>query len=61
VTLRPDETLGPYRITGTLGTGRMGEVYLARDTRLDRDVAVKALPAEFMANPERLKHGSAPA
>src|SRR5437867_5470386 len=36
--------LGPYEIVGAIGTGGMGEVYRARDTKLDRDVAIKVLP-----------------
>ena len=46
--------LGPYEVTGTLGAGGMGEVYRARDTRLDRDVAIKLLPDSFAADPDRL-------
>ena len=46
--------LGPYEVIASLGSGGMGEVYRARDTRLMRDVAIKALPAEFARDPERL-------
>src|SRR5437870_2176432 len=44
--------LGPYEITAPIGAGGMGEVYRARDTRLERSVALKALPAELSADPE---------
>src|SRR5262245_36262061 len=47
--------LGPYSILSAIGAGGMGEVYLARDTRLDREVAVKVLPAELASDVERLK------
>src|SRR6185503_3675058 len=42
--------LGPYEVISRLGAGGMGEVWKARDTRLDRSVAVKILPAEFAEN-----------
>src|SRR5437879_1987814 len=46
--------LGPYEIVGPLGAGGMGEVYRARDVRLDRGVAIKTLPAAFSADSDRL-------
>jgi len=46
--------LGPYEIVAAIGAGGMGEVYRARDTRLQRDVAIKVLPDAFAADPERL-------
>lgn len=50
-----DTQLGPYKIIALIGSGGMGEVYRARDTRLLRDVAVKVLPASFTNDPERLR------
>ncbi len=44
--------LGPYEILGPIGAGGMGEVYKACDTRLDRTVAVKILPAALAADPQ---------
>jgi len=44
--------LGPYEIVSPLGSGGMGEVYRARDTRLDRTVALKILPSHLSSNPE---------
>ena len=47
--------LGPYKIIALIGSGGMGEVYRARDTRLQRDIALKVLPESFTADPERLR------
>ena len=47
-------SVGPYTVLGRLGAGGMGEVYRARDRKLQRDVAVKVLRSEFAAHPERL-------
>jgi Tol biopolymer transport system component len=52
--LAPGTRLGPYEIAAGIGAGGMGEVYRARDTRLERDVAIKVLPAAFTQDPERL-------
>jgi eukaryotic-like serine/threonine-protein kinase len=46
--------LGPYEIQSSVGAGGMGEVYRARDTRLDRTVAIKILPAAVSSDPDRL-------
>jgi serine/threonine protein kinase len=50
--LAPGKQLGPYEITAMLGVGGMGEVYRARDTRLERTVAIKIL-SQFPSDPER--------
>ena len=47
------ETLAHYEIVGSLGKGGMGEVYVAEDTKLQRRVALKVLPMEMAADPER--------
>ena len=47
--LAPGNQLGPYEIVSPLGAGGMGEVYRARDTRLERTVAIKILPSQFSA------------
>lgn len=48
--LRPGARLGPYEILSPCGAGGMGEVYRARDTRLERTVAIKILPARLAGN-----------
>jgi serine/threonine protein kinase len=53
--LSPGEKVGPYEILAALGSGGMGEVYRARDTRLERDVAIKVLPQSFSSDADRLR------
>jgi TolB-like protein/Flp pilus assembly protein TadD len=53
--MQPGSRIAHFEILGLIGSGGMGEVYRARDTRLGRDVAIKVLPAEFASDPERLK------
>ena len=50
--LQPGTTLGPYQIESALGAGGMGEVYRARDTRLERTVAIKVLPEHVASDPD---------
>jgi serine/threonine protein kinase/Tol biopolymer transport system component len=50
----PGTKLGPYEIVAPIGAGGMGEVYRARDTKLNRDVAIKVLPEAFAADADRL-------
>jgi serine/threonine protein kinase len=51
----PGTRIGPYEIVATVGAGGMGEVFRARDTRLNRGVAVKVLPKDFVGDPDRLR------
>ena len=51
--LQAGARLGPYEVLSLIGAGGMGEVYRARDTRLGRDVAIKVLPADRMADADR--------
>src|SRR5579863_3284577 len=52
--LTASDKLGPYEILSPIGAGGMGEVYRAKDTKLDREVAVKVLPAALAQDPDRL-------
>src|SRR5512138_2582564 len=54
LSLTPGTSLGPYEILAAIGAGGMGEVYRAKDTRLNRHVALKVLPEVFTSDPDRL-------
>ncbi|HEY6346885.1 MAG TPA: serine/threonine-protein kinase [Bryobacteraceae bacterium] len=54
MSLRAGDRLGPYEILAPIGKGGMGEVYRARDTALQRDVALKVIPAAFSSDPDRM-------
>jgi serine/threonine protein kinase len=55
MTIASGTRLGRYEIRSQLGEGGMGEVYTARDEKINRDVAIKVLPAAFSADAERLR------
>src|SRR5258706_12485712 len=53
--------LGPYEIVSSVGSGGMGDVYRARDTRLAREIALKVLPLDFAGDPDRMRRFEAEA
>ena len=55
MTITTGTRFGQYEIAAPLGKGGMGEVYLARDTRLERQVALKILPLDFTQSHDRLR------
>ena len=54
MTLTNGPRLGPYEVVASLGAGGRGEVYRPRDTKLDREVALKLLPSALASGPDRL-------
>ena len=52
--LKPRDHLGSFEVVAAIGAGGMGEVYKARDLKLNREVALKVLPEKFALDPERL-------
>ncbi len=55
MTIKSGSQLGPYEILEPIGAGGMGEVYRAKDPRLERDVAIKVLPEGFATDPDRMR------
>ncbi|RLE18020.1 MAG: serine/threonine protein kinase, partial [Acidobacteria bacterium] len=55
MTVAAGDCLGRYEVLGSIGAGGMGEVWRARDNELEREVAVKVLPDDMAANPERIE------
>jgi serine/threonine protein kinase len=55
VSIAPGTRLGTYEVVALIGAGGMGEVYRARDSKLNRDVALKVLPEQFALDPDRLQ------
>ena len=55
MSLSAGSRVGPYEVLGPLGSGGMGQVFRARDTRLARDVAIKVLPESFAENADRIR------
>jgi serine/threonine protein kinase len=55
MSLGPGSSIGSFKIESLIGKGGMGEVFSALDTRLDRKVALKILPADFASDPDRLR------
>ncbi|MDX6497459.1 MAG: eukaryotic-like serine/threonine-protein kinase [Blastocatellia bacterium] len=55
MTINPGTRLSHYSIVSKIGAGGMGEVYLAQETKLDRKVALKILPADLAANQDRMR------
>jgi serine/threonine protein kinase len=53
--IRPQQPVAQYQITTRIGSGGMGEVFRARETRLNRDVAIKVLPRDFAQDADRLR------
>ena len=60
MSLTPGTRLGPYEVVSKIGEGGMGEVYRAKDMKLNRDAALKILPEGFTADPDRRRRDAGP-